>query len=87
MKVRHKKTGGLGSSSRFNVHSLNEIIVGFDDGDMDSDYVSEYDVLLSSGEWKSLDDAFRDKDVLPDNYNTWFSEATDEADKARGYFL
>ena len=46
MKVRHKKNKHLGFSDKFNINGMGEIIVGFDDGDMDSDYISNYEVML-----------------------------------------
>lgn len=93
MRVRDKKTGILGFSSRFNVHSINEIAVGYDDEDgntrgMDSDYIHNYDVYLESkGAWKDLAQAFRDHDVITDNYNTKFFEPTTEEDRVKGYKL
>lgn len=47
MKVRHKKNRHIGFSEKFNEHGLGEIIIGFDDGEMDSDYISNYDVMLT----------------------------------------
>jgi len=46
MKVRHKTNKHLGISEKFNEHGMGEIIVGFDDGDMDSDYISNYEVII-----------------------------------------
>lgn len=87
MTLRHKKTGASCSGSQFNIHALNEIIVYFDDGDANSDYPREYDVLLSSGEWKDLQQAMKDHDVIHDNYNTWFFEPQTPEDRERGYTL
>lgn len=87
VKVRNKKTGALGHSSKFNMHGMSEIIVGFDEGDCDSAFISEYDVYLESkGKWKSMDDAFRDKDIITDNYNSEFREHRNEAEKQRGWY-
>ncbi len=48
MKLRSKTNpNNLASSSSFNVHGLGEIIVGFpNDGGMDSDYITNYEVYL-----------------------------------------
>lgn len=87
MKVKHKKTGVLGSSRKFNIHGMSEIIVGFDDEDMDSDFISEYDVYLESKkEWKPMSEAFRDKDIITNNYNTEFREPQNEAERQRGWY-
>jgi len=40
MRVRHKETGLLGSSSHFNICGMSEIIVGFDD-EPDCDWYPE----------------------------------------------
>ena len=89
MKIRQKKTGLLGTSTKFNTHGLSEIIVMFrNPDDMDSDYIRNYDVYLeSSKQWKDLAQAFKDKDVIIDNYNTRFFEPPTEEDKIRGYTL
>lgn len=87
MKVRHKEKGYLGESSRFNMHGIGEIIVGFDEGDMDSMYISDFEVLLPDGKWKDMKQAFKDKDIIPDNYYTMFGLPKNDADKERGYFL
>ena len=61
----------LGYASRYNVHSLNEMIVYFDDGDCDSDYVGAYEFQLRNGEWAP----HRDPRIVADDYNTCFGEA------------
>lgn len=87
MKARNKKTGDLGHSSKFNMHAILEIIVCFDEGDCDSDYISNYDVYLESKQtWKPLDEAFRDKDIIEDNYCSEFREPRNEEEKQRGWY-
>lgn len=74
MKVRNKQTGIIGESVKFNVHGMSEILVGFDD-DFDSDFIKNYDVFLKSKNiWKDMDQAFKDGNLLIDDYNTWFFE-------------
>ncbi len=90
MKVRHKTTKYTGWSSQFNTHGIGEIIVGFDvmpdgSGDMDSMYLHDFDVLLPDGTWKDLAQAFRDKDVVPDNYDIRFGPPTSPTNRERGY--
>lgn len=88
MKIRDKNNTWTGESSRFNTHALSEIIIGYNgEGGMDSEYIKNCEVLLSSGKWKDMWEAFRDKDIIPDNYNEWFGEPRNEEDKTRGYFL
>jgi len=88
MKVRHKK-GYTGISSKFNTLALSEIIVYFDDDlGADSDFISNYDVYLESkNEWKDMKQAFRDHDIIEDNYATYFFEPQNEEDRKRGFTL
>jgi hypothetical protein len=69
-------------ASRLNVHALAEVLTGDD-----SAFFRDLEVfVVAKQEWKCLSQAFKDRDVITDNYNTWFAEAKTEADKARGYF-
>lgn len=86
MKVRHKKSGAIGSSGMFNTHGIGEIVVYFKD-DCTSDFISDYDVQLEDGSWKDLGEAFEDHDVIIDNYNTRFFYPENEEDMKRGYTL
>jgi hypothetical protein len=87
MKVRYKSSPDVDCTSvSFNTGAIGEVVVVGDWG-ADSAYVSDLDVQLSSGEWKDMGQAFRDKDIIPDNYNTWFSEPKELEDKERGFFL
>lgn len=91
MRIRNKTTMSLAHSSSFNTNSIGEIIVLFEDGDADSDYIRNYDVLLENGprakRWMDLSEAFRARDVIPNNYNTNFAEPCSEEDRSRGYSL
>lgn len=65
---------------------MGEIIVGFDDdGGMDSDFISDYDVQLHTGEWVPLRDAFLYNLVICDNYNTYFKEPKNLLEMERGW--
>jgi hypothetical protein len=87
MKVRQKSTGSTGQASRFNTHGLGEIFVGFDDGDMDSMMLADFDVFLPKlRQWKDMRQAFADKDIIPDNYNVCFGEPLNDEDRERGYY-
>ena len=85
MKLRHKETGATGYSNQFNTHGLGEIIVRFDEGDMDSMNISDFEVLIDNV-WKDMSQAFKDRDLIPDNYNTHFAQPNTPADRARGYY-
>jgi hypothetical protein len=89
MQLRHRVNKLQCSSSSFNTHALSEIVVLFDEGDADSDYISNYDVLLTTGpragQWVSLSDAFKQHDVIPNNHNTCFAEPQSDEDRERGY--
>lgn len=80
MKVRYKSNKQETFASNFNVHALNEVLTGDD-----SCYVSDLDVFVN-GKWKDMQQAFRDRDIIPDNYNTWFAEPKNEDDRKQGYF-
>lgn len=89
MDVRVRLTNGnhvIGEASRFNTASLDEVIVYFDDG-ADSVSMKKLDVKLRNGAWVDILDAFRDKEIIPDNFSTSFSYAETEEDKIRGYSL
>lgn len=86
MRVKEKKTGVLGWSSKFNPLGLGEIIVTFDEGDATSDYISNYDVMLSDERWVDLHEALKLKLVMTDDSALNFAEATD-LDRKRGYIL
>lgn len=85
MQVRYKNSPEeVCSSSEFNTHGLGEVIVGGEWG-QDSTFVKDLDVKLPNGEWKDMQQAFRDKDIIPDNYNYRFAVPFNEQCKERGY--
>ena len=82
MLLRYKGQTETFHGSRFNTMALNEVLTGDD-----SAYIHDLDVYLpKKKEWKCLQQAFKDNDVIPDNYNEWFGEPRDEEDRQRGYF-
>jgi hypothetical protein len=89
MKVRFlERPDVTGVASSFNTHGLGEVILGFDgEGGADSCYISDLEVFLEARqEWKDMQQAFRDRDLIIDNYNTIFAEPRTAADRERGYF-
>lgn len=89
MKVRFKDNPIQSwYSERFNIHALSEIIVFNKDLGADSAFIKDFDVCLEQKkEWKDMGQAFRDKDLIIDNYNTFFFEPKTEANRIRGYAL
>jgi hypothetical protein len=88
MKVRNKEHTWTGFARDFNTHGLGEVIVGFDgEGGMDSMFISDLEVYLDSKDiWKDMSQAFKDDDLITDNYNTWFREPKNQEETNRGYF-
>lgn len=88
MKVRFKSNPQVEHySNGFNIHGIGEVIVASEHIGADSVYVHDLEVFLQSkGEWKDMAQAFRDKDIIPDNYHTWFEEPKTREDRERGYF-
>lgn len=66
-------------ASTFNMTALAEVLTGDD-----SAFFRELDVLIK-GEWKDLSQAFKDRDLITDNYNRYFFEPKTEEDRKRGY--
>ena len=94
MRVRVKaKPEVVGFSNKFNINSLGEIIVYYYDrhglpGGADSDYLKDYEVWLEQRQcWKPMLEAFKDRDLIIDNYNTRFFEPKTKEDRQRGYTL
>jgi hypothetical protein len=70
-------------TGEFNMHALNEI-----DMKDDSAFVKDLDVFIeATGQWKDMGEAFRDKDIITDNYNSHFFEPKTQEDRERGYTL
>lgn len=88
MKIRDKKTGTEAEADEFNLHSMGEIIVCYED-DIDSDFIRDFDVFIETGpragQWIDLKEAFRNHDVIPDNYHRNFREPKNCLDRIVGY--
>jgi len=88
MKVRGKASGIVWFSNRFNIHGMSEIIINHKEYGGDSVYIKDFDVFLESNqEWKDMSQAFKDHDLIVDNYNTLFFEPSTKEDRIRGYTL
>lgn len=86
-KVRYKEKPELvGAASRFNMSSVNEVVVCWRDGDMSTEFPSSLEVEIGNA-WKPLTEAFRDHDLVSDSLNTCFFEPRTGEDRERGYTL
>ncbi len=84
MRLRYKSTGEECGFHGLNVHALNEVLTSDD-----SVYIHQLDVYLEKTNppgWKDLRQAFKDKDVIIDNFNTTFREPLNEQERAQGYY-
>jgi hypothetical protein len=83
LRLRYKKDGAETSGSNFNIHALAEVLTGDD-----SASIKDLDVFLEQKqEWKDMGQAFKDHDLITDNYNTCFFEPKAEEDRKRGFAL
>lgn len=82
MKLRYKKhPQDEFQASRLNTSALAEVLTGDD-----SALFSDLDAWIEARqEWKDLSTAFRDRDVITDNYNTFILEPRNEEERQRGY--
>lgn len=64
---------------RFNMASLSEVLTGDD-----SAYLHDLEVEIL-GQWKCLRRAFRDKDLISDNLNTYLDFPHSEKERIQGW--
>jgi len=81
-------------TSKFNIHALGECICFWPEGNADSMYFKDLDVFIEATNesddvigWKDMQEAFEDKDIIVDNFNTCFFEPANEEDRERGFML
>ena len=83
MKLRYKRSKEETFGYRFNTCAICEIITGDD-----SIPCSELDVFITAkNEWVDLHQAFKNGDVITDNYNTFILEPPTKEDRERGFLL
>ena len=95
MNVRQKNRLELEFyAGKFNTHALGEVIGCSEEFAVDLFFIKDLDVFIEvSGDhgvqigWKDMRKAFRDKDLIMDNYNTYFFEPKNEEDRERGFTL
>ena len=80
MKVRYKKTGAQGYSNKFNPHGVGEVLLPDD-----SAFIKDLDVFICD-QWIDMGTAFKNKLLIPDNYNMYFREPLDDEERERGYY-
>ena len=82
IKARYADTKIECCAINFNVHSLNEVNLGDD-----SCSVHELEVFIPKlGYWKNMAKAFKDRDLIPDNYETEFREPHNSEERDRGWY-
>jgi len=86
--VRYKspRTGKYSEcfTGTFVTTSLSEVVCGDSEEQFLMD-IKDLEFKCPDGSWKPLSQAFRDKDIVPNNYNTHFGPPKDDAAKERGY--
>ena len=89
MKIRYKNNNSMiGTSNKFNTESINEIITIFNGRDFDTDYILKFDVYLENKkQWLDMKEAFKNHDLITDNYNTIFFEQKNDNERKKGYRL
>ncbi len=86
VKARVIKTGEEGSTGAFNTTSLFEVFFYCKEW-MDTMFPEDLEVYIEAEQkWMSISQAFKEKALIPNNYNTHFAEPADEKDKERGYY-
>jgi hypothetical protein len=84
------KPEATGCSLGFNTAGLGEVIMGFDDdpdgthNGADSMYIKDLEVLIDD-KWICMSEAFRTKQLIPNNYNTDFRRPENEEERKLGY--
>jgi hypothetical protein len=55
---------------------------------MDSAFIRDFEVWIEAlQKWKCMSQAFKDSDLIVDNYNTTFFEPSNDEDRERGFTL
>lgn len=88
MRAREKEKHEMQFETKmFNIHAIGEVLVYDESFGCDLFFVKDLDVLLKDGTWKDMRQAFKDHDLITDNYNTYIFEPENEEDRERGYTL
>ena len=89
MRVRTKDKPNLEFySDKFNTHALGEVEGCSVDFGIDLFFIKDLDVFIEAlREWKDMRQAFKDKDLISDNYNIYFFEPENDEERKKGYRL
>lgn len=85
MRVRYIKTKSETQSSKFNPSAIGEVLT-----EDDSALIDELEIWLEGTAppgWKSMVDAFSDRDLITDDNVTRFFEPRNQEERERGYAL
>lgn len=80
----HPHRDNIGGS-QFNTHGIGSVFVA-DQDELWEESIENLEMLVD-GEWKPMGQAFRDRDLITDNYNTQFFPPPTPEDRDRGYTL
>lgn len=79
---RYKTGGEQFNTDAFNIHSMDEVLTGDDSAPM-----GELEVfIVANGRWMTFGEAFSQRHLITDDFNTRFREPLDEEERARGYY-
>lgn len=84
-RFRHIKTHKEGTTNLYvNTNSLDEVTVYYSDDSIDCESFSDIEINID-GEWKSAVDAAKDKDIIPDNLNTYYDKPHSDEEFEQGF--
>jgi len=84
MKVRFKGRPDEYDCNKLNTYGVSEVYI-YDDEGIDTVFIKDLEVLLKTG-WKDMQQAFKDNDLVTDNYNTCFREPFNDEERKKGYY-
>lgn len=92
MQVRMKDNPELEFySAEFNVYAIGEVLGCHKSFGVDLFFIKDLDVFIEKNinffAWKDMRQAFRDHDLITDNFNRYFFEPIKEEDRKRGFTL
>jgi hypothetical protein len=70
-----------------NIRYINKPIYGTSSKFNTAEFISMIEVQLSDSSWVNMSEAFKNKILIPDNYNTCFKEAKTDEERKKGYYL
>jgi hypothetical protein len=87
MWLRHKVSERYARLTGINADRPDEIILSWRDADTgaESDLPANYDVQLSDGIWRDLQEAIQNHDLITDRNRRAFFEPTTAGDRVRGF--